>query len=431
MRTLVLAGVTGLASLLFLLLATGDATEPAVAGETPDSETIVGGPFEATELDVDLSTLPIAEPWQPGDPIYEAPRGDLPPGGSGGQAGAGSGSEATSPDSQLAPRTVTPPQFSTATPNFDGIAFTGSTPPDTVGDVGPNHYIQMVNSRFQIFDKLGTSLAGPTNINQPWVAAGLNNTCAQRNDGDPVVLYDHLADRWMISQFAVPNGFATPPTFQCIAISRTPNPVTGGWYLYEFQFTFGHDYPKMAVWPDAYYLSSQRGYPGGSLNAVAFDRANMLNGNPATFQAKSTGGPAITFLPGDLDGPPPPFGTPNFFARHFDGAIWGGGDRVEVWAFSVDWGNPVNTSFTLMNSLATAAFDAGFCSPGSLFDTCIPQPGAQNLDIIPNWPMWRLQYRNFGTHEAMVFNHTVDVDGSPHAGVRWYELRRTPVGAAA
>lgn len=327
---------------------------------------------------------------------------------------------------------VTPASFAIANPNFAGIAYTQAVPPDPVGDVGPDHYIAMVNSAFQIFDKQGATLAGPTNINQLWVNQGVGNLCLNNNNGDPYVVYDHLADRWLMSQFAVPNGFATPPTAQCIAISQGPNPVTSGWYLYEFVFNFGHDYPKMGLWPDGYYMSSQQGYSGGQLNAVVFDRANMLNGNPATFQSFTSASPAIMWLPSDLDGPPPPAGTPNFFARHLDGGLWGGNDRVEISAFSVDWSNPANSSFTLVATLNTAAFDSDLCGGSSLFNNCVPQPNTNVLlETLSVWPMGPLQYRNFGTHETLVFNHTVDVDGNDHAGVRWYELRRPPAGAWA
>ncbi len=351
---------------------------------------------------------------------------------------------------------VTSAAFANATPNFNGIVFTGITPPDAIGDVGPNHYIQMVNSQFQVFDKQGNSLAGPFFINQPWINAGVGNLCQNNNNGDPYVVYDHLADRWLISQFAIPNGFQNAPLAQCIAISQTADPVTGGWFLYEFVLdednnnngvldpgedvngngnldstVTAHDYPKIGLWPDGYYMSSQQGFSGGQLNAVVFDRLNMLMGNPATFQSATSPSPALIWLPSDLDGPAPPLGTPNFFSRHVDGNLWGGVDRVDVMAFSVDWATPANSSFAALPSLATAAFDSGFSNPGNLFDTSIPQPSAAipNLDVIPNWSMGPLQYRNFGTHETLVFNHTVDVDGLAHAGVRWYELRRPPGGA--
>ena len=333
---------------------------------------------------------------------------------------------------QMAFPAAVPESFTQPNPNFNGIGFTGFTPPDPNGDVGPSHYVQMVNSAFQIFNKQGVSLAGPTNINQLWIAAGQNNACSQNNNGDPVVVYDNLADRWLMSQFAVPNGFTNPPTFECIAISQTANPVTGGWFLYQFQFAFAHDYPKIGVWPDGYYMSSQRGFSGGALNAVVFDRAQMLTGNPATFQAFTAAAPALILLPSDLDGPAPPVGTPNFYARAVDGGLWGGADRIDLFAFAVNWGSPALSTFTALPSLPTAASDQNLCAGTNLFDNCVPQPGtATLLETLPHWSMGHLQYRNLGTRETLVFNHTVDADGADHAGIQWFQLQRPPAGAWA
>ena len=423
--------------------------EAQAQGQGPTIEgPFVGERVKAGVMTKDLRTLPV-EPRGRGR-AREAPLGVTgasqgAPGLSAaetaqGQADANAIAAESSPSPSLsgaAPDGVTPAEFSTPSPNFPGAGYTVVVPPDTNGDVGPNHYIQIINSVFQIFNKSGTSLAGPSAISSLWTAAGDTGTCSQRNDGDPVVLYDHLADRWLISQFALPNGLFNAPSFECIAISRTANPVTGGWYVYTFRMNGANDrfdYPKLGVWPDAYYMSSQRGFPGNSsnpaLDAWAFDRANMLNGNPATLQRFTINGPALILLPSDLDGPPPPAGTPNFFARAIDGNQWGGTDRVEVYAFHVDWGVPANSTFTALPSLATAAFDSNLCASGSLGDTCVPQPNTtQTLDTIPHWAMGPLQYRNFGSYETMVFNHTVDVDGNGHAGVRWYEFRRPTAGA--
>jgi hypothetical protein len=328
-------------------------------------------------------------------------------------------------------------EFTQPNPNFDGMNSVGRQccPPDANGDVGPSNYIQAVNSAFQIFNKQGVSLAGPTNINQLWVAAGQNNACSQNNNGDPVVVYDNLADRWLVSQFAVPNGLFTPPTFECIAISQTANPVTGGWFLYQFQFPFGHDYPKIGVWPDGYYMSDQQGFfadttTATSVSAIVFDRANMLAGNAATFQRFAVPGRALTLLPSDLDGPAPPAGTPNFYARAVDGGLWGGTDRIDLFAFSVNWGNPAASTFTALPSLPTAASDQNLCGARNLFDNCVPQPGTGTLlETLPHWSLGHLQYRNFGTRETLVFNHTVDADGADHAGIQWFELNRPPGGA--
>lgn len=137
----------------------------------------------------------------------------------------------------------------------------------------------------------------------------------------------------------------------------------------------------------------------------------MLNGNPATFQVFTLGPPALIILPSSLDGPPPPEGTPAFFAPHVDGDLWGGEDRVEVYALHVDWGVPANSTFTSSATLGVAGFSSDLCSGTNLFDKCVPQPGsAGTLETLPHWAMGRLQYRNFDTHESMVFNHTVDVE---------------------
>ncbi len=321
---------------------------------------------------------------------------------------------------------VTPSQFANATPNRDGIGYTQVVPPDPNGAPGRNQYIQIINSQFEIFDKQLNSLAGPTNINQLWVNAGDNGACATNNSGDPVVLYDHLADRWLISQFAIPNGFSTPPTYECIAISRTTDPVNGGWFVYTFQFAWAFDYPKLGLWPDAYYMSSQEGFSGGSLDVYAFDRANMLNGNPATYQRFTVGSPALIFLPGDLSGPPPPMGTPNTFARAIDGGIWGGSTRIELWEFHTDWNNPAVSTFTHLPDLGTS-FSSNLCGQGgNLNADCAPQPTTtQTLETLPHWSMGPLQYRTFGSYESLVFNHTVAGPGANQAAPRWYELRKS------
>lgn len=315
--------------------------------------------------------------------------------------------------------------------SFDGIPATGSLPPDTVGDVGPNHYIQMVNTAFVIYDKQGNVLAGPTPINALWAEFG--GACETQNNGDPIVRYDHLADRWLLSQFALPGG--AQGLHECIAISRTPDPVAGGWFLYDFptiDSATGNpvfpDYPKIGVWPDGYYMGTQRGFPNGGLDVWAFERDQMLVGAPASLVQFSVPRPSLFLMPSDLDGPPPPAGTPNFFVRQVDGERFGGNDRLEVFAFNVNWSNPASSTFVQIGDLPTMPFDSVLCS-ASLLGACVPQPGTSvQLETLTVWPMWRLQYRNFGTHEAMVVNHTVDANGQDLAGIRWYELRRSPSG---
>jgi len=298
--------------------------------------------------------------------------------------------------------------------SFEGMSLqSGGSgwPPDTIGDVGPNHYVQMVNTSFAIFDKTGNKLSGPTAINQLWQGEG--NVCERCNDGDPVVLYDPLAGRWLLSQFAV----CETPYHECIAISQTADP-TGAYYLYAFEINdYFPDYPKFAVWSDAYYMSANE----SDVGAYAFDRARMLQGQSATYQKFEKTGNFM--LPSDLDGSTsPPSGAPNYFYTMKTGNI------LEIWEFHVDFTTPANSTFTLAQTLTTSPFNYGVC--GFSWD-CIPQQGtSQKLDVISEWPMWRLQYRNFGTHETLVGNFTVDVaDFSNHAGIRWFELRKTGGGS--
>ncbi len=296
--------------------------------------------------------------------------------------------------------------------NFEGINnLDGVYPPDTNIDVGPNHVVEMVNLHFQIFNKSGTSLYGPALNNTLWT--GFGAPCETRNDGDPVVLYDPIADRWILSQFAYKN----PNYGECIAVSTSPDP-TGSYYRYFFLLgtNVGYDYPKLGVWPDAYYLTANRFgpfYEGAS--AIALDRAAMLGGLTAAFQQFDTSTSYGPLLPSDLDGPTlPPAGSPNYILEI-------GANVLHLWKFHVDWATPANSTFSGPTSLTTASFNQ-LCP---LTRNCIPQPSTtQGLDGLADRLMHRLIYRNFGDHETLAVSHTVNAASSgAQAGVRWYEIR--------
>lgn len=282
------------------------------------------------------------------------------------------------------------------------------SPPDTVGDVGPNHYIHMVNAtKVAIYNKSGTLLNTPFNLGTLWSSGNCTS-----NAGDPVVLYDSLADRWLLSQFA-------SPSHMCVAVSQTSDPL-GAYFTYTFNVGSFPDYFKFGVWPDAYYMSANE----TTYTAYAFNRANMLTGAPATFQ-KFTGGTNL-YLPSDLDGAtPPPAGAPNLFYTFKDNSFHGGSDRIEVHEFHVDWVTPANSTFTLAASLNIAPFTYTVC--GFFNFNCIHQMGTtQRVDAVSEWPMFRFPYRNFGTHEALVGTFTVGGGlGQDGAALRWFELRKT------
>jgi len=324
------------------------------------------------------------------------------------------------------------PSLNIASPlqNFDGVTnVNGVLPPDTNGDVGPNHYMQWVNLSFAIYSKNGTLLYGPAAGNTLW--SGFGGACQTTNDGDPIVQYDHLADRWMVSQFALPN-YPSGPFYQCIAVSQTGDP-TGAWYRYQFQIstTKLNDYPHFGVWPDGYYMSINQfvGNTWGGAGAVAFERSKMLVGQPAQmvyFDLYSVDPNLGGMLPADLDGPAPAAGTPNVFAQMDDNAYGYSPDQLRLYDFHVDWANPSNSTFTQSNTLLTAAFDSNMCA-GSR--NCIPQQGTtRKLDAIADRLMYRLQYRNFGSYQTIVANHTVDATSTDRAGIRWYELRNNGSG---
>ncbi len=316
--------------------------------------------------------------------------------------------------------------------DFEGIPGTGYEVPDPVGDIGPNHYVQAVNSAFQVFGTAGNPLTNALLIKHLW--DGTDSPCKLADPIDPIVRYDKQADRWLIS------GFITPFSGEhmCVAISQTPDPTNPLWFLYDFKAVdpssnkpFSIDFPKLSVWPDAYYLSTVEGFNLG-LDVWALERSKMLMGQPAGIVRFQVSNPGIALLPGDPDGLPPPDGSPAWFARQMDdGRVGNGGDRVEVFRFSVDWSNPSGSTFVKQDVLPVDEFDSILCST-EILDTCVPQPGTpQLLETLSTWPQWRLVYRNMGDHETLLFNHTIDTDGQGHAGIRWYELRRPPDGSWA
>lgn len=317
----------------------------------------------------------------------------------------------------------------------DGVGNVNAVlPPDTNAAVGPNHYVHAVNVSFAIYAKGDTStppslIYGPAETSTIWT--GFGGPCEARNDGDAIVMYDHLADRWVMSQLALPNlffGIAIAPFYQCVAVSATNDP-TGAYHRYQFAFNKLNDYPKLAVWPDGYYMTINQ-YSAITLQwagqgVIAFDREKMLAGLPASMQYMDLSALDINLggmLPADLDGPAPPEGSPAYFVQMDDDA-WGYSpqDRLQLWRFEVNWTTPSASAFTGPSLMTTASFDSDMCD---FSRTCIPQAGtAVKVDAMADRLMYRLQYRNFGTHESLVVNHTVDVDGNDHAGVRWYEIR--------
>ncbi|MCO5197546.1 MAG: hypothetical protein M9928_12085 [Anaerolineae bacterium] len=310
--------------------------------------------------------------------------------------------------------------FDTPIFNFNGQGYTFLNPPDTVGDIGTNHYVQMINATLvAVYDKTTGNMINQFSL----TALGGCTTGA----GDPIVLYDHMADRWLLSEFGPGNSL-------CVLISQTPDP-SGAYYSYKFNTPSFPDYPKYGVWTDAYYATTNESSPA----AYALDRTNMLAGNVATSQRFTAPGlPGFGFeamTPADWDGAtPPPAGAPGIFMRHRDTeahgncADTGAQDCLELFAFDVDWSNPGNSTFTKLPDVAMTEFDSNIC--GLTAFSGIPMPGVakcafNSLDPLREVIMFRLAYRNFGDHETMVGNLVTDASGNNDAGVRWFELRKS------
>jgi hypothetical protein len=343
--------------------------------------------------------------------------------------------------------------------NFDGICLPFSDepcaqgsncsclPPDTNGEAGLTQYVEMVNTSFAVYSKTGTLLRPATETNQLW--ANTDSECKTHNDGDPVVVYDQLANRWLLTQFI--NAGSGEQYGECVAISTTGD-ATGSYYLYTFLFGSDvfYDYPKIGVWPDGYYMIANE-FPtsmvtSAGTGAFVFERSKMLQGAPArvVFFDESlhnpSGGQYIGQLPGDLDGSvTPPAGTPNLFAEVDDPAgipPTAPGDTgfdMRLWRFHVDWSNPANSTFGKNGSpnftLPVAPFIRNQCVYGH--GDCVPQKGGpEQLDVLGDRLMFRMPIRVLNGTESVLLNHTVQANDGP-AGIRWYEVRVPKSGAAS
>lgn len=274
--------------------------------------------------------------------------------------------------------------------------------------------------------------------NALWTAALPGSACATSNDGDPMVLFDEQAQRWFIGQFGVNGG--SGPFHQCVAVSKAANPAAG-WYVYDYVYrdgtTYFNDYPHFGVWPDAtynaYFMTVHQFNAAGTAwlgqAVAAFDRAKLLTGTAApmvVFDLNSVNANFGGMLAADLDGPPPPAGTPGLFFEVDDSSFIGPNDAMRIWEFKPNWVTPASSTFGISGSpnytLNVAGFTPLTCNP------CVPQSGTtQKLDALADRLMHRVAFRYLTngavTTQTAVLNHAVDV-GSSRAGIRWYEVQR-------
>ena len=323
--------------------------------------------------------------------------------------------------------------------NNDNFTLYGGrvNPPDPVGAIGPNHYVQAINLALSVYARNGTQLLGPIDLGSLWDGFAVPQ-CAYDFAGDPVVVYDQLADRWLISQFSDPAG---PQYWECIAISQTGDP-TGAYYRYAFSTGVNFpDYPKLGLWTDSYVLTTREFGPTVEygIGVYALEKNKMINGQPARAVGFFLDGndPSVLPLVGDgllpayIDGKQKPLNSSSIplVGTQDDGAGYGATfDAVNIFDLSVKWRSTPVASLALNTQLPVASFDSIFpCAPTSR--DCLPQPGItdpnQFLDVLSyrQRPLHRLAYRNMKSHDALVTDQAVEAAPGV-AGMRWYEIRR-------
>src|SRR6478609_5134160 len=426
------------------------ATGPQPERPTPDVVAMVGPVSQG----LDLRALP----YIPANSEEEERRLTRHPfplaGGTSHQPSSNPGEQFTQ---QLMQRALAPiPNMPAPIQTFAGMNSTqsgcGCLPPDSDGDVGPNHYINSVNSSIKIFDKLGNALNGTngTTYNSFFSALGGSNPCGNnQNDGDGIVFYDHIADRWVVSDFAFGAFPGAGPFMQCIGVSKTSDPVAGGWWLYAIQVdpanpTYLGDYPKFGLWPDAYYLSMNEFSNNTTFNGVrvyALDRNSMINAGSAnaigfTIAAADLGD-QYSLVPASFrTGDPPPAGQPEWFMDVNSSATAGTVEtQVFVRRFHVDFGIPGNSTFGVGAShspdgiITVNGFKDAFSASGS--DLC-PNgtvTTTQWLDTLGDKIMYPLIYQNLGGVESIYADQTIllasDATLTGPTAVRWYQFNMT------
>lgn len=319
---------------------------------------------------------------------------------------------------------ITPDNAITA--NFNGIGYQPLNPPDPTLCVGTNHVIQMINGSsgalFKVFNKTGGQVVAQTYLDAITGKGGL---------GDPIALYDQLADRYVLTEFN--NSAETTNEGLTFAVSQTNDPA-GAWYVYFFSTgTTFPDYPKFSVWPDAYYATTNdfaNGTTYSGSTVYAFDRTKMLAGNATATVQKfvlGTTNKHFSMSPVCLEGTNlPPAGTGGLIAYMADDA-WTSTtadvDSIGMFEFKVNFTTPSLTTVSTKASLATSAYKSDICT--ATRGRCISQPGSTNaLEALHQKIMNQPIYRNFAGYEGIVLSHVAD-KGSNISGIRWYELRKT------
>jgi len=318
--------------------------------------------------------------------------------------------------------------------SFDG-AVSRSTPSDPTGAVGKNHYVNAWNSAFAIWDKEGNEILPPSSLES--IGGAFDNEA----DGDPIVFYDEAADRFILMQFSaeIGSGSSSPPAL-LFAVSQGPDPLNSGWYTYRFDLESLPDYPKISLWNDGYYITTNKDAlePQGKEIVYVLERDRMLQGEDNVrilgfplpgIQNNGFYSPAgFSVMGGDL---PPPGNAPIIYLQD-DEWVGVNQDHLKLWLIDLNWDNVGSSTISESQEITdgvspfTATFDGGGFKN-------LAQPGdTPEIDALQGAMMYMTQYRRFDTHNSVVMNFVVDVEptAAKHAGIRWYELRQQTDGGS-
>ncbi len=404
----------------------------------------IGEPVTPVSIDVDLRNLPTTPEWQPGDPVKEAQRRVYYP--------------LDARDPHTPPEWVTAPDLlAEAQAWYDGNSrapsvinslprvsidnsSTGVSPGDPVVEVNANYILYGINgssgTSFRVYNKTGTLLSGPTAFR---TLAPAGDPCAT-SVSDPIIHWDRLANRW----FMLEMGGSSSANRLCVYVSKTDNPVSGGWWFYGFATPALPDYPHCSVWHNAYVCTTNESGTGAKV--YAFDRANMLNGATArpaqrfTSVAKLSGYGFQALTPATFMGSstnPPPSGMPIILARHYDDEAHAGtganlsADFIQMFALNLDWNTPANSNISTSPQIQITEFNSWFRDYSTF--ASVPQPSSTTarLDPIREVILNSMVYRNLGGGiESVVGNFATNQNSARtgtvvDAGIRWFELRRS------
>jgi hypothetical protein len=313
--------------------------------------------------------------------------------------------------------------------NFEGVGnLNGIRPADPNGEVGPDHYLQVVNSSFAVWDKEGNLLFGPADNKTIWES--LPGPWDDLWWGDPIFKYDHMADRWLVSSLSI-GTTGSGSYYTMVAVSVSSDPM-GEYYCYAFEFEYFNDYQKMAIWPDGYYITyniynSIDPEDFAYSLATVVDREAMLAGVPeiTMIQFEIPDPDTERFFPmaADLRGSSIPENEPCYVITVDDHnpanpwELW-----LDMYEFQTDWQDPMNSQFTL-----AAQYNLGNFEPFTPYGPGAPQKGSTiNLITMPLYLMYPFTFRQFEDHASLVCCHTV-WDGSIHY-IKWYEMRKNDSG---